>query len=333
MPGTGSVDGQTPGEVLRAAREARGLSRREVAEALNLLESTLAAIEEDDTARQPELVFLRGYVRNYARLLRLDATPLLAGLSKPASPPPTIARPKVPLEPDRRRVLPVIASAIAVLILVGVIVNLLGDNSLSFSGLPTRSQDTIAVDTLPVAEPANAEVGNTAGALPPAEIPQTSPPAAEGVAADLPAPLPTDPAPPISPDVASATDDPGVAGLPESPDQPTAAGGAAASTADSGVSAAPRRLNRGGDDRISLRFTADCYVRVKDIDGKLLFSDMGRSDRPLELIGKAPFDILLGYAPGVTLSFNDAPVSLAGHRRNNVATLVLGAADTGAESR
>jgi len=41
-------------------------------------------------------------------------------------------------------------------------------------------------------------------------------------------------------------------------------------------------------------------------------------------VGQAPFRVLLGYAPGVQMSFNGETVVLAPHTRNNVATLVLG---------
>jgi cytoskeleton protein RodZ len=79
-----------------------------------------------------------------------------------------------------------------------------------------------------------------------------------------------------------------------------------------------------GEDRLSMLFSEDCWVEVRDAAGRNIHSDLGRPGALLELSGKAPFRVLLGYAPGVELSFNDEPVALAPHTRNNVASLVLG---------
>lgn len=84
-----------------------------------------------------------------------------------------------------------------------------------------------------------------------------------------------------------------------------------------------RRLNPGSGDTILLHFTNDCWVRVKDSTGRMLFSDMGRAGGGLELIGTGPFDVLLGFAPGATLNWNGSEVALAPHMRNNVATILL----------
>ena len=71
-------------------------------------------------------------------------------------------------------------------------------------------------------------------------------------------------------------------------------------------------------------FSEDCWVEVKSAEGDNLYSDLNRTGRTLVLTGRAPFRILLGYAPGVSLSFNDESVPLARYTRNNVANLVLG---------
>jgi cytoskeleton protein RodZ len=87
---------------------------------------------------------------------------------------------------------------------------------------------------------------------------------------------------------------------------------------------APRRITETGDDRLAFAFTQDCWVEVKDRQGRSIYSDLSRSGDSLELVGQAPFMIMLGYAPGVTLSFNGERVTLTPHTRNNVATLALG---------
>ncbi len=77
------------GRALAAAREARGLSQADVAVQLRLSPRQIRAIEEEDLAGLPEGPFVRGYVRNFARLVDLPPEPLLALLNaklKPADP-------------------------------------------------------------------------------------------------------------------------------------------------------------------------------------------------------------------------------------------------------
>jgi len=70
-------DAQNAGDILKAARIAAGFSLGEVSHRLKLSARLLDAIEADDRTKLPEAVYVRGYVRNYARLLRLDPEPLL----------------------------------------------------------------------------------------------------------------------------------------------------------------------------------------------------------------------------------------------------------------
>lgn len=67
----------TPGTLLRAARQARGMSEREAADRLNLMPNYVALIERDDYRSLRSPAFARGYVRSYARLLELDEGALL----------------------------------------------------------------------------------------------------------------------------------------------------------------------------------------------------------------------------------------------------------------
>ena len=73
------------GKVLAEARERLGLSVAEVARQLRLSPRQIEALEADDHASLPGKTFLRGFLRNYAKLLQLDPEPLLA-LCQPEPP-------------------------------------------------------------------------------------------------------------------------------------------------------------------------------------------------------------------------------------------------------
>ena len=71
--GDASIEpGMGPGARLKAAREAAGLSLDQVAQQLKLAPRQVKAIEDETFAELPGRTFIRGFVRNYARLVNLD---------------------------------------------------------------------------------------------------------------------------------------------------------------------------------------------------------------------------------------------------------------------
>ncbi|WP_461310489.1 helix-turn-helix domain-containing protein, partial [Azonexus hydrophilus] len=80
---------QSVGQTLRQAREARQLPLADVARALKLGERQLTALESDQWSELPGATFVRGFVRNYARLLALDAAPLMETLDQQLEKPVT----------------------------------------------------------------------------------------------------------------------------------------------------------------------------------------------------------------------------------------------------
>jgi len=71
-------DLQTLGDKLRAAREARALSLSEVEAHTKIREKFLQALEEGDLSVLPSHAHARGFLRNYAQFLALDANALVA---------------------------------------------------------------------------------------------------------------------------------------------------------------------------------------------------------------------------------------------------------------
>src|SRR3954463_5036198 len=61
------------GEELRREREIRGISLKEIADATKISKRFLDAIERNDHKTLPAPVFTRGFVREYARYLGLNA--------------------------------------------------------------------------------------------------------------------------------------------------------------------------------------------------------------------------------------------------------------------
>ena len=74
-----------PGALLGAAREAQNLSVADVARQLKLSRAQVEALEAGDYEQLPGPVFVRGFIRNYARLLKLDPEPLLRSAARSAA--------------------------------------------------------------------------------------------------------------------------------------------------------------------------------------------------------------------------------------------------------
>lgn len=65
------------GEILKKAREEKGLSLHEIGLSLKISSKVLKAIEEGDEAHLPAKTFLRGFVQSYANFLHLDSEKVL----------------------------------------------------------------------------------------------------------------------------------------------------------------------------------------------------------------------------------------------------------------
>lgn len=70
------------GEHLRAAREARNMSVSDAAQWLKLGSRQVEALESEDWPSLPGNTMIRGFVRNYARLLELDSDSLMRRLDE-----------------------------------------------------------------------------------------------------------------------------------------------------------------------------------------------------------------------------------------------------------
>ena len=80
-----------------------------------------------------------------------------------------------------------------------------------------------------------------------------------------------------------------------------------------------------GEDTVVIRTTELCWVEVADATGYLLYGDLNQSGDELEVIGAAPFQILLGKASAAQVRFNGQVVDLEPHTtREFTARLTVG---------
>jgi cytoskeleton protein RodZ len=92
------ADASSPGRRLAAARAAQNLSAADVARQLKLSVSQVEALESGLYQQLPGPIFVRGFIRNYARLVKLDPGELVLALGD--SVPPSAPRVETPPSPD-----------------------------------------------------------------------------------------------------------------------------------------------------------------------------------------------------------------------------------------
>ena len=89
-----AVESASPGQRLRIAREARQLTRDAVAVQMRIEAKVIDALERDDYTQLPAAVFVRGYIRAYAKLVGLAAEPLVDAFDqRTAQAPPRLVLP------------------------------------------------------------------------------------------------------------------------------------------------------------------------------------------------------------------------------------------------
>jgi cytoskeleton protein RodZ len=300
----------SPGAILAAERERQGLARADIAQRLHMSVSQVEALEAGDYDRLPRGTFLRGFTRNYARSLGLDGDSLVGLLAQaaPREQAPGIVVPSQNIRFDplgQRLANPYVkAAGIAAAVIV-----------LGFAAMywwlfirPQGVQATVvkkpAVEARkPDPAPERIEPPRPEAAPEKPAVAEPASPAAEVPAAS--------PAPASQAAVAPST-----AAVP-------AAAPAVPGTAPAPAPAEAARTPAPGEGLIRLSFRAAAWVEVTDTRGKVLLSRTHAGGSSAEVVGKPPFNLVIGNAPEVRLTYNGREVDLAPHTRVAVARFTL----------
>ena len=70
-------------------------------------------------------------------------------------------------------------------------------------------------------------------------------------------------------------------------------------------------VDAGGSDELIAELSDACWIEVADGQGERIYGDLNRAGDALIISGRAPFEVLLGNAPVVSLAFNGEPIDLA----------------------
>ena len=94
---------------------------------------------------------------------------------------------------------------------------------------------------------------------------------------------------------------------------------------EQGTRNAPVRIAPVGSDKLKIIVHADTWADIKDAASYQLVYDLLRADRSVELMGQAPFSVFLGNGHGVEIMFNGEEIEVAPRiRDDNTARLKIG---------
>jgi len=310
-PTTPDNRGGHPGQVLAAQREAMGWTVEQVADQLKLAVRQVVALEAGDYAALPSPAVTRGFVRAYAKLVRVDPAPLVAQIAidtpgqaevnnaavrRPT--PASFSQAKFPSH-GKRSALPLgwIAAAVAVVAVAA--------GAWHFGLMPgsQHADTTAAAPSAPV--PAAAEThGSTTETLQNPSVPLISVPGQSGAPAAA-ASGGVAPGPVVNTPATTATGAPPAAGSTAQLSAPPANPVQTQSPAQA-AAAAPAAANT-----LVLNVREDAWIEIKPAKGgTAMIKRLVRAGSTETVNVDQPLRVIVGNPGAVSASLRGAPVAL-----------------------
>jgi cytoskeleton protein RodZ len=289
------AESATLGEKLAREREQQGLSRADVAQRLHMSAWQVEALEGGDYSRLPKGTFLRGFVRNYAKVLGLPADSVLSLLKegRPHDPAPGIIVPtqNIRFDPIGERLSsPYVKASVYAIVAVSAAFAFM---YWWFFVKPSPPPGGIAKKAVPTEV-----VPHNVARAPLAAPPEPAPP--KDLTMPAPAAAPAEPvkAPPVE-------------------------NAKVETTKADGAKAVPLPGPPGSSRTLKFTFRGESWVEVRDSRGRALFQQLNPAGSEAEVTAKPPFSIVVGNAGDVQMLMNGEPFNLEPHTRVAVARFTV----------
>ena len=302
------LDGQLPGfpgHLLRQAREEQGLSQKETARDLHLTSKVINAIEEDDFELIPSFVFARGYIRSYARHLGLDGQALVAEFDLAYGVPNNSAKLMSAIRKGVQQSKPgdTWVKLISIVFVVGLVAASIvwwqsQNGSQMLPQLSSGAAQELPSDAL--VEDLDADDTDLDLLLLSTNESEVDAivPAAESIIE--------------SEEAQVVVVEPVVDPVAKAPTE----------QAPKKVTDAVVLLSN--QAQLVMVFDKDCWVEIKDANGKMVLSDLYSAGDTIEQAIIAPIEVLLGRSSGVAaMTFDGRTIDLKPHTRKDIARLTL----------
>jgi cytoskeleton protein RodZ len=278
------------GQELAAAREARGLALADVAQSLKFAPRQLEALEQERFDALPGATFARGMVRSYARLLKLDPEPLVERISGRCEIPDSnrlAARYHQPVpfsDNARRSTFVYLGLSVGVLALVGGVAYEWQQERVAAAKGPQKPSAVAKAAPREVPRPAAPVVPVQQAAAPAAEKAKTPPAEKTKTIAAIPVVAPA-------------------AAAPATADKP--------------------KVASSGPNRLVVRTEGEAWIEIKDSADRMLVSSLNPAGSERVVRGRPPYQLVIGNASNVRITYDDKLIDLAPHTKQDVARLTV----------
>ena len=282
---------QSIGQVLKAARLAQEMSAQDIARQLRLSEKQIEAIEQDDHSKFPNQIFLRGFIRNYAKLVREDTkkfSQLLGEIFPPTSTTQaiTFSVDGTPFIPDHKKS----KGNLIILLIVVLVSSLLVYEVYRSGGDDPKTNENIE----------NGTIAETIIQLE-TEIEQ----------------VPEDNQNQLSSVIKPNGSDFNVLIEEVEADQQSGDSLDKEQKVETALEVEDKLIESEGGGTLSFMFTGESWVEVKDAEGKKIFSQTSPGNTEETVNGSPPFSLIIGNATSVRLFYNDEPIDLIPYTNTN----------------
>jgi cytoskeleton protein RodZ len=336
-----SSDALTAGDILQQERQRLGLNEKKVADQLHITVNYVKALESNSYEKLPGAVFAKGYLKSYALLLGLDFEDLMSRYDEFTHQQNAESAQERRLlialkKKDRNKPLVIVSLIIFV---TGFLVLWLANSYFSEESV---SDVPASVEGAQNIRPALSQVNESQVTTPPqltleVETEENSAPTDQStitpsleelsvIASELLVEVDLDSNVDSSSAVISETS--GSEGSPSLEDLASAlqalrveqAAGAKASSQPRVIT-----IEAIGSDLLRISFIGESWIEVNDSESRQIYRDIREAGDVLEITGSAPFNILLGDAPFISMSLNGDEIDLSADIRiDNSARLTVG---------
>ncbi|MDO3385124.1 helix-turn-helix domain-containing protein [Gilvimarinus sp. SDUM040013] len=296
---------QSLGKALAEARIRQGKSCEEVARALNIQPDKLKALEEDQYDKLFSPVFVRGYIRSYAKMCGVDSEPLIAlydANHDAAEDQPPLINDSLNVKMKNKR-----AKWPA---RVSLIVGIIACWALAYWYFGSAEPEP----TAPASTEQEAQSEQSSAAT--SSVSQKRFSAAEED--DLAKPLRNDTEPAADGSPASKLPEESAVDQAQTSTMEEIQSPIETNVVESVEVAESQEPDATAQDSLVMHFTEDCWVSVADAAGDVIVAELRTAGTVLSLTGRGPFDITLGNAKAADVLVNSLPVAIPNSGNDNV---------------
>ena len=303
-----------PGDRLQAARISIGLTLQEVANKMHLSTAILGNLEENNFSEITAPIFVKGYLRSYARIVSLDENEIIdqyVTYYMDGDPPISSTSNTTPeINADDSRI-----KWVTYLVILGLITLL----TTWWWSRYQQPAETVSLESVE-SEMLSAQIDSADAMGRQVALAPTKPDELSSTKAD-PETMEQAAAPQVEDDSIQSS---AQAALAETVTMPVASSQASPSIEPSSGSVGTEAVVENGEDLV-ITVSADTWTDIRDASGNKLVYDLLRAGERITVNGQAPFRAFLGNGFGVKLEYQGEDIDLSRViRSDNTARISIG---------